>query len=73
MAKRAQSQAEVRLVQLKSCLANLPPTLVDVLLDAQTVGLNIRNIIFLAYSYTACSKCCRGAPIPKRKTDGRRI
>lgn len=46
MAKRAQLQAEVRLVQLKSCLTNLPPALVDVLLNTQTVGLEILHIFF---------------------------
>lgn len=63
MAKRAQLQAEVKLVQLKSCLANLPPSLVDILLNAQTVGLEIPNRGYFAYLSTARSKCCRGASI----------
>lgn len=43
MARRAQSQAEVKLVQLKSCLVNLPRALVDVLLNAQTVRIDISD------------------------------
>jgi hypothetical protein len=41
MGKRTQAQAEVELVQLKNCLVNLPRALVDVLLNAQTVGIEI--------------------------------
>lgn len=59
MARRTQTHAEVELVQLKSCLVNLPRALVDVLLNAQTVESDIRDRGFFAYFLIACTKCCR--------------
>ena len=36
--KKAALTAEIALVQLKNCLVNLPPSLVEILVNANAVG-----------------------------------
>lgn len=62
----APARAEVALVQLKNCLVNLPPSLVTVLQNANTVRHVSKGTVTLSDYYSpvpGCPKCCRRAPV----------
>ena len=43
--KKAVTVAEVSLVQLRNCLVNLPPSLVTILVNANTVSTSPSNVL----------------------------
>jgi hypothetical protein len=63
--KKAAAQAEVALLQsLKSCLVNLPSSLVGVLTNANTVGASLNIACTELTTPSDCPKCGRGAELP---------